>query len=174
MTRRAPPTALRLIPGPTPPRNHCRHTLPSVPRPTFHEPSFVARAPSQTRQRRSPPQIEEAIPMLSVVIPAYPHAASTPTPISASASTSSSSSASFYTSSASASPTSDHISRSNSFSPSSRHSPFSSSYSSPSTSNITRGPWDHSGSIPLAFNVETVLKPLEPVAMGIKVSAGRC
>ncbi|KAF8526832.1 hypothetical protein BU17DRAFT_82252 [Hysterangium stoloniferum] len=38
MPRRPPPTALRLHPGPTPPRSHPKHTLPSVPRPAFYAP----------------------------------------------------------------------------------------------------------------------------------------
>lgn len=30
---------------------------------------------------------------------------------------------------------------------------------------IVRGPWDHSGSISLVFDVESVLAPLKPVAI---------
>ncbi|KAK0448375.1 uncharacterized protein EV420DRAFT_856457 [Desarmillaria tabescens] len=46
MPRRAPPTALRLVPGPAPPRNAPKHTLPAVPRPTFYPPHSVGRGPS--------------------------------------------------------------------------------------------------------------------------------
>lgn len=50
MPRRAPPTSLRLIQGPTPPRNAPKHTLPSMPRPTFH-PSPATKQPTVTRSR---------------------------------------------------------------------------------------------------------------------------
>ncbi|ESK87539.1 hypothetical protein Moror_2029 [Moniliophthora roreri MCA 2997] len=43
MPRRAPPSALRLVPGPTPPRNAPKHTMPSVPRPTFYPQSILAK-----------------------------------------------------------------------------------------------------------------------------------
>ncbi|KAK0210426.1 hypothetical protein DFS33DRAFT_1293105 [Desarmillaria ectypa] len=46
MPRRPPPTALRLVPGPAPPRNAPKHTLPAVPRPTFYPPHSVGRGPS--------------------------------------------------------------------------------------------------------------------------------
>ena len=44
MPRRPPPTALRLISGPTPARSAPKHVLPSVPQPIFHpisEPSII-------------------------------------------------------------------------------------------------------------------------------------
>ncbi|KAJ7197241.1 hypothetical protein GGX14DRAFT_471971 [Mycena pura] len=52
MPRRSPPTSLRLVQGPVPPRSVPRHTLPSVPRPTFSQPAQVARgaAPRQAAQ----------------------------------------------------------------------------------------------------------------------------
>ncbi|KAJ3881482.1 hypothetical protein F5051DRAFT_106447 [Lentinula edodes] len=41
--RRAPPSPLRLVQGPTPPRSAPKHTMPSVPRPTFCPPMIVSR-----------------------------------------------------------------------------------------------------------------------------------
>ncbi|KAF9452831.1 hypothetical protein P691DRAFT_696150 [Macrolepiota fuliginosa MF-IS2] len=34
-----------------------------------------------------------------------------------------------------------------------------------STPKIQRGPWDHSGTIPLPFDVESMITPLKPVAL---------
>ncbi|KAI0048228.1 hypothetical protein FA95DRAFT_1491300 [Auriscalpium vulgare] len=45
MPRRPPPTALRLVEGPLPPRGRAKFTLPSVPRPIFHPPAVVAHGP---------------------------------------------------------------------------------------------------------------------------------
>ncbi|KAJ7445798.1 hypothetical protein B0H11DRAFT_402990 [Mycena galericulata] len=53
MPRRAPPTSLRLVQGPVPPRSLPRHTLPSVPRPTFSQPAMVARGPTPRQQPSS-------------------------------------------------------------------------------------------------------------------------
>ncbi|KAF5324866.1 hypothetical protein D9611_004535 [Ephemerocybe angulata] len=47
MPRRAPPSALRLVPGPTPERGSPKHSLPSLPRP-------IHTAPSTERLKRSP------------------------------------------------------------------------------------------------------------------------
>ncbi|KAF8078168.1 hypothetical protein FPV67DRAFT_38451 [Lyophyllum atratum] len=52
MRRRAPPTSLRLVQGPTPPRNAPKHTLPSVPRPAFHPtPAAKQTAPIRSRSQ---------------------------------------------------------------------------------------------------------------------------
>ncbi|KAG6833493.1 hypothetical protein H0H87_006065 [Tephrocybe sp. NHM501043] len=51
MRRRAPPSSLRLVPGPTPPRNAPKHTLPSLPQPTFHPAPAVKQATTQGRSR---------------------------------------------------------------------------------------------------------------------------
>ncbi|KAJ7184174.1 hypothetical protein C8R46DRAFT_452260 [Mycena filopes] len=68
MPRRSPPTSLRLVQGPVPPRSYevhsrllltslltasCRvprHTLPSVPRPTFSQPATIVRGPAPRQQ----------------------------------------------------------------------------------------------------------------------------
>ncbi|KIJ60601.1 hypothetical protein HYDPIDRAFT_116897 [Hydnomerulius pinastri MD-312] len=53
MRRRSPPTALRLVQGPLPPRTQPRHTLPSIPRPAFLPLDSLPRGPTpppRTRQ----------------------------------------------------------------------------------------------------------------------------
>ncbi|KAJ7093149.1 hypothetical protein C8R44DRAFT_646152 [Mycena epipterygia] len=50
MPRRSPPTSLRLVQGPVPPRSVPRHTLPSVPRPTFAQPATLVRGPAPRQQ----------------------------------------------------------------------------------------------------------------------------
>ncbi|KAE9407042.1 hypothetical protein BT96DRAFT_174173 [Gymnopus androsaceus JB14] len=44
MPRRGPPSPLRLAEGPTPPRSAPKHTMPSMPRPTFCPPMIVSRS----------------------------------------------------------------------------------------------------------------------------------
>src|SRR5882762_8682864 len=52
MPRRPPPTPLRLVNGPLPPRSRPKYTLPLVPRPTFFRPPMVVRGPApRTRQQ---------------------------------------------------------------------------------------------------------------------------
>ncbi|KAJ7074346.1 hypothetical protein C8F01DRAFT_1100209 [Mycena amicta] len=68
MPRRSPPSSLRLVQGPVPPRSYVGcvlrlvtpaddnrvpkfgHTLPSVPRPTFSQPAMVVRGPAPRQQ----------------------------------------------------------------------------------------------------------------------------
>ncbi|KII88891.1 hypothetical protein PLICRDRAFT_40528 [Plicaturopsis crispa FD-325 SS-3] len=126
MTRRAAPTALRLIQGPTPPRGVPRHTMPSMPRPTFQPPAILVRGPAP-RSRSGSPRHEDTHMLHSQLPPlAIPQGSSS------------------YTSAA----------------------PPSSS-SSPETSDgmRMRGPWDHSRSISVPFDVGTVLAPPKPVAV---------
>ena len=53
MPRRPPPTPLRLVSGPLPPRNRPRHTLPSLPHPAFHpRPPVPHASHPRTRARR--------------------------------------------------------------------------------------------------------------------------
>ncbi|KAJ7582511.1 hypothetical protein C8J56DRAFT_954956 [Mycena floridula] len=90
-TRRSPPTALRLITGPTPPRSTPKHTLPSVPRPTFHSPSTIPRGPS------SPPRRQlTTLPQPGLDSPSdYPTSLFTPTGYDSTTSSTPSSTASF-------------------------------------------------------------------------------
>ncbi|KAJ3828124.1 hypothetical protein F5880DRAFT_1017798 [Lentinula raphanica] len=55
--RRGPPSPLRLAQGPTPPRSAPKHTMPSVPRPTFCPPMIVSRG-SSGRPRASALEVE--------------------------------------------------------------------------------------------------------------------
>ncbi|KAI0320511.1 hypothetical protein OF83DRAFT_1031610, partial [Amylostereum chailletii] len=54
MPRRPPPTALRLVEGPLPPRGKPKFTLPSVPRPVFSPPSMAPRGPVERSRPRTP------------------------------------------------------------------------------------------------------------------------
>jgi len=65
MPRRPPPSALRLHPGPTPPRSWLKHTLPSLPRPAFYPPKLalpdrVALVPESTTQSRSSSPVDSS------------------------------------------------------------------------------------------------------------------
>ncbi|KAG6820784.1 hypothetical protein H0H93_011549 [Arthromyces matolae] len=51
MRRRAPPSSLLLVPGPTPPRNTPKHKLPSVPLPTFYPIPSIRESTTPTRGR---------------------------------------------------------------------------------------------------------------------------
>ncbi|KAJ7236712.1 hypothetical protein B0H12DRAFT_1139852 [Mycena haematopus] len=109
MPRRSPPTSLRLVQGPVPPRSVPRHTMPSMPRPTWCQPTAVARGPSprpQAGHKEDPVLAAKFSEIPSILIP--------PTPTS---------------------------------------------------QGTKRGPWDHSGSIQLPLDVETLLSPLKPVAL---------
>ncbi|ETW85659.1 hypothetical protein HETIRDRAFT_414650 [Heterobasidion irregulare TC 32-1] len=122
MPRRPPPTALRLIDGPLPARGKSKFTLPSIPRPTFHPPSTVARGPVP-RSR----EVTSVITANAVTSPqSQPSHLPIPSPVS--------------TGRASPSP-------------------------SLQSSKLTRGPWDHSRSISVPFDVESVLAPPKRVAV---------
>jgi len=139
-TRRPPPSALRLITGPTPPRSAPRHTLPSVPRPAFYPPSAVSRGPSpRGRQSTTLPQpgLNAVDQSTLCILTSYdsmssPYSSSTGTPTS------------------------------------SMPTPSSSNYSPRSLTSspkVLRGPWDHSGSIIVPIDLENVLTPLKPAAV---------
>ncbi|KAI0075484.1 hypothetical protein K474DRAFT_1582781, partial [Panus rudis PR-1116 ss-1] len=50
--RRRPPSPLRLVEGPLPPRNKPKHTLPSLPRPAFNPKVHIVTAPGPKPRRR--------------------------------------------------------------------------------------------------------------------------
>ncbi|KAF9264954.1 hypothetical protein L218DRAFT_1076382 [Marasmius fiardii PR-910] len=109
MPRRSPPTALRLASGPTPPRNTPKHTMPSLPRPTFYPQAAVPRGPSPAPRHKSKDglnlsvaELGKSYQYINVLAVAAPK---------------------------------------------------------------VRGPWDHSGSIRLPFNAESLLAPMKPVAV---------
>ncbi|TFK42795.1 hypothetical protein BDQ12DRAFT_293396 [Crucibulum laeve] len=133
MPRRPPPTSLRLVSGPTPPRSTPKHVLPCVPRPAFHPPTATSRGAIQQNPHtltrhgfdsagpESPPSLCVDISATVLVL--------------GDAGTS----------------------------PSRQSSPRSSP-------KVQRGPWDHSGSIAVPFDVGDLLTPMKRVV----VSPGRC
>ncbi|KAJ7702401.1 hypothetical protein B0H17DRAFT_1044220 [Mycena rosella] len=126
MRRRSAPTALRLVQGPVPPRSVSKHTLPSVPRPTFSQPATVVRGPTPRQHSRSPSGEDALLATKFADLPAIviPPSSSLPGSL------------------------------------------LSATTPTPSTSRGSmRGPWDHSGSISLPLDVESLLKPLQPVAL---------
>ncbi|KAK7043758.1 hypothetical protein VNI00_008370 [Paramarasmius palmivorus] len=112
MPRRPPPSALRLVPGPTPPRNAPKHTMPSVPRPTFCPSSIVAKGPASPPRRRH----KSGSSWSSTDCADVPYLPSTQSV-------------------------------------------------SPAPPVKIRGPWDHSGSIRLSFDEDSLLAPLKPVVV---------
>lgn len=119
--RRAPPTALRLVTGPIPPRSRPKHSLPSVPPPTFHP------IPASSSQPIPRPALERRTRINLTHFPSmdnlnfYGNGSGNSSPVSAG--------------------------------------------SCSTKGKVTRGPWDHSGSISMEFDVERVLAPPKPVAV---------
>ncbi|KAJ7929318.1 hypothetical protein B0H13DRAFT_1964827 [Mycena leptocephala] len=75
MPRRSPPTSLRLVQGPVPARSVPKHTLPSVPRPTFSQPAVLVRGPSprqQARQQEDPVLAAKFTEIPAILIPPTP------------------------------------------------------------------------------------------------------
>ncbi|GBE82520.1 hypothetical protein SCP_0409040 [Sparassis crispa] len=141
MPRRLPPTPLRLVSGPLPSRGRPKHTLPSLPRPIFHPSAQITRGPTP-RARALPSEIDEIRPRVT-------HGQFPPLilPI-------------------------ERASRSGESSPTSagswssgKRSRSSSRSRSTSPERVLRGPWDHSSSIHVPFDVEAVLAPPRPVAI---------
>jgi len=123
MPRRPPPTALRLATGPTPLRNKPKHTLPSIPLPTFYplrvkESDLQAATARQTTERCQTITHTE-LPTLDILSLPYGSGSGNTSPASV----------------------------------------------GDGRGKIIKGPWDHSGSISLDFDVESVLAPLKPVAV---------
>jgi len=123
MPRRPPPTALRLATGPSPPRNKPKHTLPSIPLPTFY-PLRVKESDLQARQTTERRQtiMHRELPTLDILTLPYGSGSGNTSPVSAGS-------------------------------------------MGEGRGKIIKGPWDHSGSISLDFDVESVLAPLKPVAV---------
>ena len=86
MPRRPPPTSLRLVTGPTPPRHKPKHVLPSIPLPTFYplrvkESDLQAAAARQTMERRQMMAHRE-LPTLDIPLP-YGSGSCNTSPVSA-------------------------------------------------------------------------------------------
>lgn len=154
MPRRPAPSSLILHKGSLPMRGQPKHTLPSVPRPTF-APSIA----SSTTSRNVLPDVAA-----SVVPPTSMYSL----PAGNVSVNSVYSARSFSSSEFSLSqPTRRSIERDlvlPHLSPS--PSPMSPSYSPvPSPRRIVRGPWDHSRAVSLPIDVDAILTPPKPVAI---------
>ncbi|KAG2076056.1 hypothetical protein BDR04DRAFT_815317 [Suillus decipiens] len=118
--RRAPPSALRLVQGPLPPRATPKHTLPSFPCPAFQPEAILPHGPmSQSRIRHADPMLPTFfdLPPLDLVIAGtYRSQLSTPT---------------------SSLPTSGHR---------------------------IRGPWNHSSSIGVQVDIDSLIALPKPAA----------
>jgi hypothetical protein len=125
---------------PTPPRNHVKHAPPSLPPPIFDPSSDRALAMSRRMAQflgQGQASSRDAGSGQLTIPPLDP-----PSPDSYP-----SSSPSPSTQASSAGPPSDGHGRNGSI------------------PKLVRGPWNHSGSISLKFDVETVLQPLKPAAL---------
>jgi len=151
MPRRPAPTALRLVQGPLPPRGHPKHTLPSPPHPAFSSlkgPHIMVKVKTSPEPRvplRSTTMPQERVPVASHHFSVRQH----PDPFL--------------------------VSPVRQGSPRGRldeHSPecdlrlgMASLPPSTSSTKFTRGPWDHTRSVSLPFNVESLLAVPKPVAV---------
>ncbi|KAH8829634.1 hypothetical protein DL96DRAFT_1067810 [Flagelloscypha sp. PMI_526] len=153
MPRRAPPSRLHLHPGPTPPRGTPKYQMPIMPQSVFRP-----RAPSDAPSTR----------------PSHRRSSSRDS-LSSEASSPSESGWSSLNSSPTSSTTNlaFTLNGSNSSSslslpmmPMTPATPASWRERTVETKKVLRGPWDHSGTITdkLSLDVESLLKPLQPVA----------
>jgi len=151
-SRRPPPTPLRLYQGPLPLRNRPKHTLPSVPRPTYVPLVPAINGPKPRARVQEPvPVSDDPISLLSyehlprLIIPSGP----------------SHSRRSSWSSDGSVSPVSSASSGGLS-----RRSSVESLDGGESAMPVRqRGPWDHSASIKIPFDVSSVLVPPRPAAV---------
>ncbi|KAI0698489.1 hypothetical protein BC835DRAFT_1518789 [Cytidiella melzeri] len=156
MPRRSPPSPLRLHKGPLPSRNKPKHTLPSVPRPTFVP--LVPAGPGPLPRSR----VQESVPLVHFDAPRLSY---NQLPILVQPSRESHSRRSSWASDGSTSPTSSVGSGGNL---SRRLSVESLDGRQESGLPIRqRGPWDHSSSIKIPFDVSSMLAPPAPVAMNL-------
>ncbi|PSR88849.1 hypothetical protein PHLCEN_2v4998 [Hermanssonia centrifuga] len=144
MPRRAPPTPLRLISGPLPLRSRPKHTLPSLPRPTFYPRVTLSRGPKP--RSREVAATEEPTLQFHMTYDLLPGII---IPDMCTRRTSSDSDSSSPVS------TNSYDTGSN---PSSPHS---------KGFTVARGPWDHSASISVPFDVTSVLAAPRPVAVNV-------
>lgn len=146
MPRRPPPTPLRLITGPLPTRRQPKHTLPSLPRPAYHLPIPVVQGPLPRPRAKSITGPTE----LTLEIAAPQEFDMLPSRLSIGSMGRRASSDSEMSSPVSAS---------------SRGSWSESGPSSPVGELSLKGPWVHSSSIKIPFDVSAVLPPPKPAAL---------
>lgn len=149
MPRRPPPTPLRLYVGPLPPRSQPKHTLPSVPRPAY------AASMSKTKSREHDVKAIDLLTML-------PCTATDPPP--AIINFASQDGIAGHRRRLSGSPTlrgSEGVLHMGS----SRRGSLESMRQETENQVRYRGPWDHSASIKLPFDISTVVTPPMPVAI---------
>jgi len=161
MPRRAPPTPLRLYQGPLPPRSIPKHTLPSVPRPTF-VPLAPAGSGPLPRSR-----VQEAMPVVHYDALRLSY---NQLPILIQPSRGTHSRISSWDNDGAMSPTlsvasSGSLSRRSSVDSLDGHQHQASS----AMAIRQRGPWDHSSSIKVSIDVEALLPMPAPVAVYIDV-----
>ncbi|KAH9946350.1 uncharacterized protein BXZ73DRAFT_95849 [Epithele typhae] len=161
MPRRSPPTPLRLHDGPLPPRGQPRHTLPSLPCPAFHAPATgaVPAAGPVPRVRMS----HKALPELVIpALAAAPVALAGPSAFSARASGVVTGAFAFaHGREASLGSLPSSPSSAGSTGPSARR-------EREREREFVRGPWDHSGTIQVPFDIGAVLPPPMPAAVGVR------
>ncbi|KAI0818795.1 hypothetical protein BC629DRAFT_676210 [Irpex lacteus] len=169
MPRRSPPTPLRLYQGPLPPRTVPKHTLPSVPRPTFVPLAPAGPGPlPRTRVQEAVPVVHYDAPRLSYNQLPILIKPSRPAPGSISHSRRSS----WDSDGAATSPTGSVYSQGSSFSRRSSVDSLSSDRQEDEPSHMPvrqRGPWDHSASIKVHVDVENILPLPAPVAVNISM-----
>ena len=144
MPRRPPPSPLRLVEGPLPSRRQPKHTLPSVPRPAYHLPIPVVQGPMPR------PRARPVSGPVELDLPVFVELDMLPSRLSIGSMGRRSSSDSGMSSPVSAS---------------SRGSGSDSGPPSPSSELSLRGPWVHSSSIKIPFDVSAVLPPPKRAAL---------
>ncbi|KAI0781219.1 hypothetical protein BD413DRAFT_24173, partial [Trametes elegans] len=163
MSRRSPPSPLRLHVGPLPPRGKPKHTLPSMPRPAFYAPPSTtapaARRGPVPRARMS----HTELPALFVLPDAAGHGfgfggAGLPGLFGAPVDSVYGGGSGSSSSSGASSPTSAASSLSSARPESARK----------KSREFVRGPWDHSGAIRVPFDVDAVLPPPRPTAVNLR------
>lgn len=143
--RRPPPTALRLVGGPLPARSRPKHTLPSLPRPAFHPKlHVVTTGPTPRKLSKDALTLEQDAPAIHLAKERYP-----PLFVPGYSSEMENSGSDGETS-----PT--YSSGSSSGPP------------SPVGDGYMRGPWDHSSSIRVPFDVAAILPPPRRVAINAR------
>jgi len=146
--RRRPPTALRLVAGPLPPRSKPKHTLPSIPRPAFYAKINDSNGP--TPRRRATTEVNGVLSFPQQVPTVRGKCRGLPPSFD---------SKDTYV-------VSKDGSDSEPSSPVSDGGSSDSSSSSPPGPQRIRAPWNHSSAIRVPFDVSAVIPAPRPAAVG--------